>query len=183
METSEICELVLAAQDGDRDAFGQLVTQFEPTVMRIVLRRLRNYTEAAEATQDVFIQAMRKLSQLREPERFPGWLRQIAARMAINRAVRKPPESACAPETFASLSSTPDSPLDGLIGREDATELWGGLQRLREVDRRTLIAFYFEGHSLKQMSADFDSPIGTIKRRLHTARIRLRDELAAMQPA
>jgi len=46
-----------------------------------------------------------------------------------------------------------------------------------------LIAFYFESHSLKEMSDEFDSPIGTIKRRLHTARGRLRDELADLQPA
>ena len=60
--------------------------------------------------------------------------------------------------------------------------MWGGLDRLRELDRRTLIAFYVEGQSLKQMSDEFDSPIGTIKRRLHTARNRLREELTDDRP-
>jgi RNA polymerase sigma-70 factor (ECF subfamily) len=46
-----------------------------------------------------------------------------------------------------------------------------------------LWAFYFEGSSLKEMSEQFESPIGTIKRRLHTARGRLRDVISAMQPA
>ncbi len=45
-----------------------------------------------------------------------------------------------------------------------------------------LIAFYVEGQSLKEMSDEFASPIGTIKRRLHTARNRLREELTDDRP-
>lgn len=181
MEDFEILNLVLAAQDGDREAFGRLVEAFEPVVFGIVLRRLRNRAEAAEVTQDVFIQVMRKLSQLRDAERFVGWLRQIAVRMAINRAVRRPPETSQAPETMSALASGPSNPLDNLMRSEAAHHIWGGLERLREMDRRTLLAFYFEGQSLKQMSDRFDSPIGTIKRRLHTARNRLKEELVELQ--
>ena len=47
----------------------------------------------------------------------------------------------------------------------------------------SLIAFYFEGRSLQEMSDSFDSPVGTIKRRLHTARHRLREELSVLNPA
>ena len=182
MENTQIYELVVRAQDGDRSAFGELVTECEPTVFSIVLRRLRNRSEAKEVTQDVFIQAMRKLPQLREPERFMGWLRQIAVRMSINRAVRRPNECAQSPDTFNNLKSDPDTPLDYLLRVEQAHQVRGGLERLRELDRMTLIAFYFDGHSLKEMSDEFDSPIGTIKRRLHTARNRLKEELMSLQP-
>ncbi len=182
MEETKIHSLVRRARQGDRDAFGDLVTQFESLVFGIVLRRLRNRSEAREVTQDVFMQAMRKLPQLREPERFVGWLRSIAVRMSINRAVRRPNESPQSPETFAALNSDPRTPLDTLLRNEQARQLWGGLERLRELDRKTLIAFYFEGHSLKQMSDEFASPIGTIKRRLHVARNRLKEELGNLQP-
>jgi RNA polymerase sigma-70 factor (ECF subfamily) len=183
MNDEQMISLVRAAQAGDGAAFGELVTQFEPTVYATVLRRLRNDAEARELTQDVFIQALRKLPQLREPERFAGWLRRIAVRMSINRAVRRPNETACAPEAFGGLTADRQNPLDNLMQSERASELRRGLARLRETDRQTLIAFYFEGHSLKQMSAEFDSPIGTIKRRLHTARNRLKEMLADMQSA
>ena len=183
MDTERLIELVLRAQNGDQEAFGELASQFQPAIYSLVLRRLRNHSEAVETTQDVLMQAMRKLDQLREPERFAGWLRQIATRMAINRAVRRPPEATCEPETLSGVSSAPVSPLDHLLQNEAAEQVWGGLNRLRDLDRETLIAFYVEGHSLKEMSDDFDRPIGTIKRRLHTARNRLREELAAMQPA
>ncbi|MGH7200917.1 MAG: RNA polymerase sigma factor [Planctomycetaceae bacterium] len=183
MSEQQMIDLVRRARAGDRQAFGELVVQFEPTVFSIVLARLRNRSEAREATQDVFVQAMRKLSQVREPERFAGWLRQIAVRMSINRLVRRPNEIVRSPESFGGVQAQPDSPLENLLKSEQAGQLHKGLGRLRELDRRTLVAFYLEGQSLKQMSEAFDSPIGTIKRRLHTARNRLRDELVNMQPA
>ena len=103
MEQHEIIELVQRARNGCRESFGELARQFEPTVFAIAVRRLRNEADAAELTQDVFIQALRKLGQLREPERFAGWLRRITVRMAINRAVRKPPEIASDPVMFGAV--------------------------------------------------------------------------------
>ena len=50
------------------------------------------------------------------------------------------------------------------------------------MDRDTLVAFYVNGQSLVEMSDRFDSPVGTIKRRLHVARKRLAKELAAIAP-
>ena len=182
MEIDEYLPIVLDAQEGDRVAFGELVRRFESTVYAIALRRLRNQAEASELTQDVFIQAMRKLNQLREPERFPGWLKRITVRLAINRAVRRPPVISQDPVTLVSINSDTQSPLDDLMSGERADQLWGGLKRLRTLDRQTLVAFYFEGQSLIEMSDRFRSPVGTIKRRLHTARIRLREELAHLQP-
>ena len=183
MDEQVLIELVRASQAGDREAFGRLVSHFEPTVFAIVLKRLRNRAEAHEVTQDVFIQAMRKIDQLREPERFAGWVRQIAVRLSINRAVRRPAETATSPDTFAGLAGGRESPLEKLLTRERARQLRGGLEKLKDLDRRTLVAFYFEGRSLKEMSDEFDSPVGTIKRRLHTARNRLKEELGELLPA
>ena len=69
------------------------------------------------------------------------------------------------------------SPLDELVRMEQKAQLWAGLDRLKPVDRATLVAFYIHGRSLKQMSREFETPIGTIKRRLHVARNRLRRHL------
>ena len=183
MNENRITTLIEQAREGHREAQGELIKQFESTVFAVVLSRLRNRSEASEVTQDVFIQALRKLPQLRDASRFSGWLRQIAVRMSINRILRRPPELPCNPNTFAALNTSPDNPLEDLLRNERAHQLRGGLDRLRELDRETLVAFYFEGRSLKQMSDSFNSPVGTIKRRLHTARNRLRDQLVDMQPA
>ena len=72
-------------------------------------------------------------------------------------------------------------PFERVVANENAACVRECLGHLRDLDRQTLVAFYFEGRSLQEMSADFDSPVGTIKRRLHTARNRLRDKLSDLQ--
>jgi RNA polymerase sigma-70 factor, ECF subfamily len=180
MNETELIELVCAARTGSREAFDSLVQQTEPMVFAIVLRRLRNRAEALEVTQDVFIQVLRKLGQLREPERFAGWLRRIAVRLAINRAVRGPREI-LGDDALGEMRAKSLNPCERVIASENAACVRECLDRLRDLDRRTLVAFYFEGRSLQEMSAEFDSPVGTIKRRLHTARNRLRDKLSDLQ--
>ena len=54
-----LIEQVLAAQAGDRDAFGRLAERFERSVYATALRRLGNHVDAQEVTQEVFVQALR----------------------------------------------------------------------------------------------------------------------------
>ena len=72
-----------------------------------------------------------------------------------------------------------DEPIDSLILRERAERLWSALGRLKALDRETLVAFYIRDLSLIEMADELDVPLGTVKRRLHTARKRLRIELEA----
>jgi RNA polymerase sigma-70 factor (ECF subfamily) len=177
MSWNEILELVRQAQTGDRTAYGELVKRFEPAVYAIALSRLRNPTEAQELTQEVFIHVMTKLNQLREPQCFAGWLRQITARMAINRLTRHTLVQGGDSEALQNTAAAGETPLDEMVRAEQRRQLWDGLERLKDIDRDTLVAFYIRGHSLKRMSRDFETPVGTIKRRLHVARNRLREEL------
>lgn len=165
--------LVEAAQAGDRDAFGELATRFEPMVYATALRRLGDHGEAQELCQEVLVKAMQKLDQLKVPAAFGGWLRSITVRMAINRMVRRAPTVATEPQTLESSCFESHTPLDAVLANERAAQVRGGLARLGELDRHTLEAFYVRGESLSQMSESFEAPIGTIKRRLHVARKRL----------
>ena len=179
-EQSNLAELVLAAQEGDRESFGLLVERFESMVFGTALRRLRNRVDAQELTQEVFVQALRKIYQLRRPEAFAGWLRSITVRMAINRTARRRIVVSVEPETLAATCVDYESPATVAIRHERARQVHNGLRRLRELDRHTLVAFYVKGRSLLEMSDDFKSPVGTIKRRLHVARKRLAKELEGM---
>jgi RNA polymerase sigma-70 factor (ECF subfamily) len=174
MTPNEVIELVLQAQAGNREAYGELVERFQPTVYAVALARLRNPTEAQELTQEVFLHGMRKLPQLRDPHCFAGWLRQITVRMAINRLTRRGPLQHLDTEVLESAEAAGSNPLDGMVRAEQAAELYRALELLKPVDRATLVAFYIRGRSLKQMSREFETPIGTIKRRLHVARNRLK---------
>ena len=180
---SEVTGLVCAAQDGDREAFGELAERFERTIYAIAFRRLNNHAEAQELCQEVFVQALEKLDQLRQPECFPGWLRSIAVRMSINRAVRRGPVFSSEPEAFEASCVDRETPIRKIMATETRRQVRAGLRQLGSLDRRTLEAFYVRGQSLLQMSDEFDAPVGTIKRRLHVARKRLAAELAELAPA
>lgn len=182
-ETTPLERTVRAAQLGDRQAFGRLVERYQQAVYTTVLRRLGNHAEAQELCQEVFCQALRKLPQLRDPRCFGGWLRSMANRMAINRAVRRGPTVFAPSETLDSACVEHRTPLGNMLARERQTQVHVGLERLCALDRDTLVAFYFNGHSLVEMSREFAAPVGTVKRRLHVARKRLAKELAGLAPA
>jgi RNA polymerase sigma-70 factor (ECF subfamily) len=176
MSWEEVNELVLRAQAGDRLAFGDLVERFKSAVYAVALGRVHNDAEAQELTQDVFMHVMRKLPQLRDPRCFAGWLRQITVRMAINRLTRSGVRGT-EPEMLETVASTVRGPLEEIERSENRRSVHAGLAQLKPLDRETLEAFYLRGRSLKQMSREFETPVGTIKRRLHVARQRLKEAL------
>lgn len=179
-EINTVESLVIRAQSGDRIALGDLFEQFERTVFAIALRRLGDPDEAEELTQEVFIQTMTKLDQLRVPAAFPGWLKTLATRMAINRVVRRKVTVTLEPDLFQDSVASERTPLCDLLEAEQKSEVREGLSALRDMDRETLHAFYVDGKSLNEMCDQFDAPLGTIKRRLHTARQRLAKQMESV---
>jgi RNA polymerase sigma-70 factor (ECF subfamily) len=180
-EISKTAQLVIRAKAGDRSAFGELFEMYRGSVLAIATRRLGNYSEAQELSQDVFVQAMEKIDQLRQPECFGGWLRSITVRMSINRAIRRAPSISAEPEILAATVADNTTPLDNALGVERSEQLHEGLNRLGVMDREALEAFYVHGQSLIEMAEHFDAPIGTIKRRLHVARKRLAKQVEHLE--
>ncbi len=183
MSWTEITVLVEKAKLGDRAAYGELVVRFQNSVYAMALQRVRDPLEAQELAQDVFVHAMRKLPQLRDPRCFAGWLRRITARMAINRLTRKGPLFGADPEMLDAVQAKGRTPEENLAVGEAVGQLKAGLAELKPLDRATLEAFYIRGRSLKQMAREFEVPTGTIKRRLHVARARLKEVLEGIDPS
>lgn len=185
MEVQEmtLIDLVLLAQNGDRDAFGVLFKRYRGLVYNICLKRLGDPYEAEELLQMVFLQVLEKLSHLRDPEAFVGWLRAIANRMAINRVVRdRKPVGFFVDLDLDELPHADGSPV--VQGQDNERDLLVqmGLSHLRESGQeisarlaQLLIERYFEDKSERELKdAHPELPIGTIKQNLHTGRERLR---------
>lgn len=172
-----IAELVRAAQLGDREAQAALYERYHDSALALAYRKVGNWDEAEELIQDVFIHAFDRIDQLRVPEAFGGWLRQIVRRMAINRLTRRRVAVALESEALEAACTSSDTPLDDVLNGERNEQVRSGLNRLGDIDRQTLEAFYIGGQSLIEMAKHFEAPIGTIKRRLHVARKRLAREM------
>lgn len=177
-----VAQLVVAARNGDGRAFEALMRRYRATIVAVAMRRLGDVHEAEDVAQDTFIQAWHKMAQLREPSCFGGWIRRMADRIALNRAMRRKDISTESQMLDAGRSDD-STPLGAALERERADQVLEGMDRLGETDRETLHAFYFADQSVAEMSAHFKSPVGTIKRRLHVARKRLAKELDAMATA
>src|SRR5436305_1243111 len=160
MSWTEITLLVERAKVGDREAYGELVTRFQGSVYAMALTRVRDPLEAQELAQDVFVHAMRKLPQLRDPRCFAGWLRRITARMAINRLTRKGPLFGADPDALDGVAGYERPPEDRLELGEAVEQLRAGLAELKPLDRQTLEAFYLRGRTLLQIAAEFGVPTG-----------------------
>jgi RNA polymerase sigma-70 factor (ECF subfamily) len=176
--------MVRRAQDGDRSAYGELIQHFQPAVYALAMNRLRNSADAEDLAQEVFVQGMGKLDQLREPRCFGGWLRQITVRMAFHRMARRRRIRDPWPKCLDNEAAKGAGPLAELEQEEKRMQVRDGLNRLKAQDQATLEAFYLRGRSLKQMSREFETPVGTIKSRLFQARKRLRRHLKTLaEPA
>jgi RNA polymerase sigma-70 factor, ECF subfamily len=178
---STVARLVQAAQLGDRDAQSALYERYHGSALALAYRQLGNWDEAEELVQDVFIHAFGRIEQLRVPEAFGGWLRQIVRRMAINQMTRRRSAVAIENEVLETVCTSGENPLDDVLDTERCEQVRNGLDQLGEVDRKTLEAFYISGQSLIEMAEHFDAPIGTIKRRLHVARKRLAQHMVSFQ--
>ena len=129
-ERQEIARLVLASQNGDRAAFGELFQRYERHVFSVAMRRLGNFNDAQELAQEVFIKAMNKIAQLRQPECFGGWLRSITHRMAINMQIRQSRGVSTEPEYMEANCIDDASPDERLIESERDAQLHEGLGNL-----------------------------------------------------
>jgi len=170
---ADLIQLVNAAKAGQREAFDELCRRHEAQVLNIAYRKLGNWDEAQELRQDVFFQVWRKIGQLEHAEAFSGWLRQIVARMAINRGVRRRRLTLIDHEVLEATIDCEHDAEEALVREETKRQLHEQLAQLRSMDRETLIAYYIDDNSMIEMAEKFHAPIGTIKRRLHTARLRL----------
>jgi RNA polymerase sigma-70 factor (ECF subfamily) len=75
--------LVAAAQRGDRDAYGELYLRFGRAVHAVLLARLPR-AHVDDLVQDVFLHALTRLADLREPAAFGGWICTLARRRAVD---------------------------------------------------------------------------------------------------
>lgn len=167
-------------------AFQLLVQRYTPEVFAIIYRSLRNRADAEDITQEVFLRAFRKLSQLKDPSLFVGWLKRIAQRLSINHAVRDHKDfqmdDAC---DVGFLDAQPGSANEApvlLQQREHIELIRKVLPQLSPNHQKIIQRFYFDGWSLIKIAEELSKPVGTIKSGLYNARVRIGNMICDIIP-
>ena len=160
---------------GDRSPqeFWELFGRHRDAIYHHLLRQVKNVHDAEDMLDQTMLHALAKFSQLQSDKAFYRWMCTIATRQCINTRKSGRLRIFGSEALLKEQESMETNPLMYAQDREKATILHDRLQALKPLDRATLDSFYFRRYSIKEMSAEFDVPQGTIKRRLHVARRRL----------
>ena len=177
-------ELLARCRRGDEDAVETLVSRFRNYAYDLAKAIVEDDHLAEDAVQEAFMAAISRLQDLRDPDAFPGWFRQVV-RTQANRIARRRRES-----TGVDTTERPSgdlSPASHLEKRELRELVRQALAALPEKSRETAALFYLEERHHLEVAELLRVPPGTVKRRLHDARQRLRDILlgymAPIEPA
>lgn len=177
MEKVQDAELAMLAQDGDRDAFGELVRRYAGQARRVALAVLRQPEDADDAAQDGLLSALRKLDQYDPARPFGPWLMRVVANAAADRRrrlrVRRTDE-------ISPLTPADDPGPDAETDRQAFhAALRDALRELPERQRMAIVLFDVEGYSHKEIADMLDVPSGTVRSDVFHARRHLRALLAA----
>ena len=179
MEVKEDVQLIHDILSGNDDAFSTLVQKYQKSVHALAWRKISDFHHAEEITQDTFLQAYKKLSTLKNPRHFAGWLYVIANRLCINWLQRHK-------SAMQSLEGTPVREINQLTyeryiseAREsEATErryeiVEKLLGRLPESERTVMTLYYLGEMTAKEIGNFLGVSVNTIKSRLRRGRERL----------
>ena len=162
------------ARAGRLEAFETLVRRHEGVAYRVALRMLGPH-DAEDATQDAFLRAFHRLGDFRGEGSFRAWLLQIVRNTALNaiEARRTEPHEGIEELMEADRSSSGRTPVDQLERRERRERLEAKLRLLPPAHRAVLVLRDIEGLSYEEVATATETPLGSVKGRLHRARSEL----------
>lgn len=165
--------LVELARGGESAAFDALVGRFQRAVHAVAFAVVSDSEAALDVLQDSFITAYRRLRDLDDPARFGPWVCGIArnrAKQVRRDHWRRESREVPMPESM---------PVPGHLD-EGIERVREALSVLTELQADVVALFYMEGYSIAECAHLLDVPEGTVKRRLHDARQRLKKEMTDM---
>lgn len=176
-------ELIAATLRGDSAAFGCLVRKYQDRLLTALMHVSGSKDEAEDVGQDAFVQAYLKLQSFAGGSSFYTWLYRIAFNTAISRRRKRRGESSV--EHTRDLTGS--EPTDGtepaedrLLREERAAQVRQALAQLPDEFRSVLVLREMEGCDYDTIADILDLPIGTVRSRLHRARLQLKEQLISV---
>jgi len=165
---------------GHSAAFGELVKKYQDRLYNTVVYVAGNAEDAREVVQDAFVQAFVKLDTFQGSSTFYTWLYRIAFNVAASRRRRRRP----ALSVEHGRETSGEEPIDGgdnptecLERKECCRQVRRAMDRLSEEHRMVVVLREIDGCCYETIAQILKLPVGTVRSRLHRARLRLKEEL------
>lgn len=173
--------LVMDAQSGHREAFDILVSRWQKRLWWHALNLTGRAEAAWDIAQESWLDIVRGLTRLKNPAKFGSWAYRIVSHKAYDWRCRYGRESSpeIEPEDTPAVTAERGK-------HETASDVYDILRRLPARAQLVLNLYYLEGFSLAEIAGILGTPEGTVKSRLHAARIEFRkhwDSLGQVAPA
>jgi len=184
-------KLIEKAKNGNQEAFGQLIFNYEQKIYAIAFKVFKNETDAYDVAQEICIKLFQKLDQFRFESSFSTWLYRIATNTAIDeyrKQKRKSTHESSYDEPVDSdndsvslqIKDESDTPEEAYLRKEKIKYVWDALNEITEDHRSIIILKDIEQKSYEEISIELDIGIGTVKSRLARARSALKKVLSEL---
>jgi len=185
-------EVIDSCKVGDQKAFGEVVLAYQRRVYNIAYRMLGNKEEAKDLAQEVFLSVFESIKTLREEMKFESWLIQITVNHCRNRwkylkrrkyfqsdSLDDPIETEDGeiPRQVYDPSDNPETLLEKKMIQD---LIQRGLRQLKEEQRELIVLRDLQGLSYEEIGKLFSLPEGTVKSKIHRARMELKEQLERM---
>jgi RNA polymerase sigma-70 factor (ECF subfamily) len=180
--------LVRAAQRGDREAFGVLVSRHAPSILSLTTRMLGPAGDPGDVAQETFVAAYKALSRFQFGSKFSTWLYRIATNKCTDSLRSRRPDNisldAAGDESSVAWEvASEETPHWELEQAELAWELDTAIQALPHLYRESFVLKHVEGLGYEEMSEILGVHRDTLKMRVYKARALLCESLAHLDGA
>lgn len=175
--------LIRECREGNTAAFGVLVSRYQDRLFNTVLRLVNNSEDARDVVQEAFLHAYQSLQSFKGDSLFFTWLYRIAINTAISMKRKQKPmlriqatgdeKNAIDPVDSSEMSR----PEHAVEVADDERRIHDALSKLSTEHRAVLVMKDMDGAKYEEMAEALGVPVGTIRSRLHRARLELRDIL------
>ena len=183
----EIDDLVTYALNGDFVAFDKIVGLYKERLYSVIYNMTFNHEDAADLTQDTFVKAFRSLSKFKRKSTFFTWLYRIGVNMTLTHLKKKRARKffsfdqilngEISNKEIASLSSKESSSVRKTLLNELHEKLNEALSKLSDKHRTIVVLFEIDGLSHKEIASIMKCTEGTVRSRLHYAKLQLQSLL------
>ncbi|HEX8069919.1 MAG TPA: sigma-70 family RNA polymerase sigma factor [Pyrinomonadaceae bacterium] len=171
-------DLLHAVARGDEPALATLYDRYSAILLGLLLRILHDRQEAEDVLQDVFVQVWRRAADFDEARgRGFTWLVTLARSRAIDRLRALDARTRATQAAQREVRDEPSDASDDVLHSEQRAVVLAALARLPEEQRRALLLAYYEGLTQSEIAARLNQPLGTIKTRMRSGLIKLRELL------
>lgn len=170
--------LVLAAREGDKRAFVQIVARHQAMVTGVAYAILGDFAGSEDAAQEAFLTAWRRIHDLREPGKLKSWLCQISRNAALGH-LRRARGTEPLEEALETAESAP-GPAEQAATEEEAKLVRDTLAQLPENYRVPLILYYREGQSISAVATTLGLSDDAVKQRLSRGREMMREQMSGL---